>query len=268
MPNFKGQLKLQEKLFFVFIAGFSLVKIALLQKIGWIFLGLAVVSLFFTQKRFKLDMGLILISMFLLGITPISTDVSILHMLAMGIPIALAIILPYRLSIKLHGDDHIRIPFRHQRNWKTFEIVYFVAAIILAYFLLPSYWSTGPAHNWTVELTTSHLVRLFIGINGLVILEEILFFGLILNSFLRWIHFHWANFLTAFLFTTFLYQLGFTGFWGPFLIFPFTLAQGYAFRYTGSLLYLIIVHVLLDIVLFASLIHAHHPAILNIFLVS
>ena len=211
-------------------------------------------------------MGLIILSMALLGITPISTDVSISHMLTMGGLIALAIILPYRLSHMLHKDHHVRIPFRHQRNWQKFEFGYLTIALVLAYLLLPLYWSTGPAHNWTVELTAGHLIRLFVGINGLVILEEILFFGIMLNRFLRWMSFHWTNLLVAFLFTTFLYQLGFTGFWGPFLIFPFTLAQGYAFRYTGSLLYLIIVHVILDLVLYASLIHAHHPAALNIFL--
>jgi hypothetical protein len=67
--------------------------------------------------------------------------------------------------------------------------------------------------------------------------------------------------------TSFLYELGFRG-WGPLLIFPFALSQGYVFKTTKSLLYIITVHLTIDFMLFLVLIHLHHPEHLRIFLTS
>lgn len=42
------------------------------------------------------------------------------------------------------------------------------------------------------------------------------------------------------------------------MIFPFALAQGYVFRETKNLTYIISLHLALDLILFLALIHLHH----------
>jgi hypothetical protein len=44
--------------------------------------------------------------------------------------------------------------------------------------------------------------------------------------------------------------------------------QWYIFGKTGSLLYVLIVHLLFDVVVFLAIVHAHNPGLLPIFLVS
>jgi membrane protease YdiL (CAAX protease family) len=77
--------------------------------------------------------------------------------------------------------------------------------------------------------------------------------------------FKYANAAQAVIFTLFLFELGFRG-WAPFAIFPFALSQGYIFNKTHSLLYVITIHLIIDLVLYLALIHAHYPQWLPIFL--
>src|SRR5699024_7210919 len=68
-----------------------------------------------------------------------------------------------------------------------------------------------------------------------------------------------ANLLQATIFVSFLFELGYTH-WGPLLTIPFALLQGYIFTKTRSLTYVVIVHLLFDVVVFLATVHAHHPA--------
>ena len=42
------------------------------------------------------------------------------------------------------------------------------------------------------------------------------------------------------------------------MIYPFALVQGWIFKLTGSLAYIVCVHLLFDFVLFLVLVHAHN----------
>ena len=65
---------------------------------------------------------------------------------------------------------------------------------------------------------------------------------------------------------SFLWELGYQA-WGPLLTAPFALLQGWLFARTGSLLYVLIVHLLFDVVVFLAIVHARHPGAVGIFLV-
>ena len=71
--------------------------------------------------------------------------------------------------------------------------------------------------------------------------------------------------MQAVLFTSFLHELGFTS-WGPLMIFPFALIQGYTFATTRSLSYVVTVHLTFDLVLFGVLLHAHQRSWVDVFL--
>ena len=62
------------------------------------------------------------------------------------------------------------------------------------------------------------------------------------------------------LFTSFLWELGFHA-WGPLFIYPFALVQGWIFKLTRSLTYIVCVHLL-----FLVLVHAHNPGWLPFFI--
>ncbi|MEO5691066.1 MAG: CPBP family glutamic-type intramembrane protease [Candidatus Saccharimonadales bacterium] len=119
--------------------------------------------------------------------------------------------------------------------------------------------------NWPAVSTANEVLRLFIGTNALGIWDELFFICTVLVLLRRHFPFWQANLLQAVLFTSFLYELGF-GAWGPAMIFIFALIQGLIFKVTQSLPYIVMVHLLFDLVLFMVLLHAHNPNIFPIFI--
>jgi membrane protease YdiL (CAAX protease family) len=239
-----------------------------LKPLGWILLVAATLSLLLADKPFAKDVLLVNVSLAILGITPITTDVSYSHMLIMGGALTLAVVIPYCISRFLYKDYLVRFPFHHGRSWYKLEIAYIIVAALISYILIPFYLvHTGAYLNWPSDSDTSSIVRLFIGTNALGIWDELFFISTVLGIFRHYFKFFFANLFQAVLFTSFLYELGFTG-WGPAMIFWFALLQGYVFSKTKSLLYVITIHLTVDIVLFLALLHAHHSELMPVFLVS
>lgn len=237
--------------------------------LGWMLLGLAVLLLALpADKRFRRHMLMLAGMLALLGIIPINTDISYGHMLTMGAVLIVTVLLPYAVSRFVIKDRVITFPFRFGRKWRTREKLYILFAAVASYLLLPFYLAnTGSYLNWTANLELSEVIRLFIGTNALGIWDELFFVGVCLALLRQHIPLLWANIVQAFLWTTFLYELGFRG-WGPPLIFLFALSQGYIFSRSKSLLYVITVHLTIDFVLFLTLIHLHNPDMLRIFITS
>ena len=65
-----------------------------------------------------------------------------------------------------------------------------------------------------------------------------------------------ANLLQTIVFVSFLWELGYQ-IWGPLLTIPFALMQGYTFKLTKSLTYVLIVHLLFDLFVFLVIVYAH-----------
>lgn len=252
----------------LFLSATGITLIALQVKpYGWLVYGAGLLSLLFAERQFAKHLLLIYAAMALLGITAITTDISYQHMFKMGLTLALALLIPAVVARKFYKDKSL-IPytFRHGRRWFRTEILYIVVTAALSYFLIPFYLvSTGAYQNWSVEPGLSNIIRLFIGTNALGIWDELFFVNTVLGILVRHIRFGWANLAQSILFTSFLYELGFTG-WGFILIFIFALLQGYIFIKTKSLLYIITIHLTLDLILFLALIEAHHPEWLSIFI--
>jgi membrane protease YdiL (CAAX protease family) len=245
----------------------AVVLIALqIKPAGWILLMVSTLTLILCRKHFAKDLLLIHISMGILGITAITTDVSYVHMIEMGFALLLAVAIPYVISRYVYKDYLVRFKFHHGRRWFRSEILYIFITAAVSYFLLPFYLSnTGAYLNWGVESGASFMTRLFIGTNALGIWDELFFISTVLGILRRFLKFHWANLAQSVLFTSFLYELGFTG-WGFIMIFIFALIQGYVFKKTESLFYVITIHLTLDLVLFLALIYAHYPTWMPIFI--
>jgi membrane protease YdiL (CAAX protease family) len=249
-------MRLSEKLTFAIITLMGVLLIGLQVKPwGWLLLPIGLALLGLTETDFRKDFILIYISMTLLGITPITTDTSTGHFIGMGITLTLAIFVPLLLSRRFGRPITFR--FRYNRKWLKKEICYILFTAVIAYFLLPFYLkSTGAYRNWSVQPNGDSITRLFIGTNALGIWDELFFVNTVLGIYRRHLSFATANLLQAVLFTSFLFELGFTG-WGPVMIFIFAIIQGVIFRKTDSLFYVITIHLTLDFILFLALVHLY-----------
>lgn len=232
---------------------------------GWMLLFASAMSLYSTDQAYFRDMALLHISLAILGLTPISTDISYGHMAVMAAMLLLAVAIPYIVSRYVYKDYRIRFPFHHGRGWYKSEIFYIVFTAAASYLILPFYLSsTGAYLNWPSATDADSTFRLFLGTNGLGIWDELFFICTVLGILRLYFPFFWANLFQSVLFTAFLYELGFIG-WGPLAIFVFALLQGYIFKKTESLLYVVTIHLTLDFVLFLALIHAYYPEAVPIF---
>jgi membrane protease YdiL (CAAX protease family) len=234
---------------------------------GWLACGLGVLSLLRTERDRAKAVLLPFILLAILGITPIGTELSNEHMARMGLALIAAIVVPSLLDRRwLAGAPLIRYPWRTGRAWTRREWGYIIATVVIAYFLFPYYLRESGAYlNWAVDRNAESVSRLFIGTNAVGLWDELAFIIVCLSVLRTFLPFRWANLVQAILFTSFLYELGFTS-WGVIFIFPFALVQGLIFRMTESLAYVVTVHLSLDFVLFLAIINAHHPQWCAIFI--
>ncbi|MBI5404722.1 MAG: CPBP family intramembrane metalloprotease [Candidatus Kerfeldbacteria bacterium] len=244
----------------------GVVLIALQLKLfGWLLLLAGAFLLLAASRDFAKNVLLIYVSTALLGLTPITTNISWSHMLFMGTMLALAIVIPYLVSRFVYRNHLVHFRFHHGRRWFQSEIYWILGTGLVAYVLIPYYLMNSAAYlNWAVEPGASNVLRLFVGTNSLGIWDELFFVSTVLIVLRRFFPFIIANLAQAVLFTSFLYELGFTG-WGPLMIYPFALIQGFVFRKTQSLFYIITIHLTYDLVLFLALLNAHHPTWVPIF---
>jgi membrane protease YdiL (CAAX protease family) len=209
------------------------------------------------KKKLYLKDGLVLaLVSLLLILTPINTDITLLHMLWMSLTLGLAVVLPY---LFYRNDTKARVYFHFslKSGWTNQKIAYICFAVAVTYFIFPFYFATTGAYaHWPSPHNGFELILLFIGTNALGIWDELFFINTLLHIFRRYLSFRYANALQAFLWTLFLYELGFTH-WMPLLILPFALLQGYTYKKYQSLGFIIAIHLAIDFVLFLAILSAH-----------
>ena len=259
--------KIYETLSIVILCITSIFLIGLqLKPISWLGLVLSFLVSLKASKQFRKDLFLIIVSLIFLGITPINTDLSNDHFLLMGGTLLAALLMPITISKYIYKENIIKFNLKTKKKWFKSEIIYIIITTIIVYFLLPFYLKSTQAYlNWDVPLETFELLKLFIGINLVVLFDELFFIATVLVTLNRHFSFLQANIFQGIIFTSFLYELGYTS-WGPIMIFLFAILQGYIFNRTKSLTYVIIIHLIFDLILFFALINSYYPNLLNIFL--
>lgn len=236
---------------------FGIITIGMQLSLGWIAWGIGILSLIFTSRDFKLHIGLLFISIGILGMTQIDTSIEYRTILSMATALCFAILIPWYISRQILNTNVIELQFNWKESWPRKRWYYMLFALIASSIIMPWYMkSTGAYLNWSVVFDASHITRLFIGTNALGIWDELFFINIVFAIYRRFFNFWTANFFQAILFTTFLFELGFTG-WGPLLIYPFALVQGYIYEKTQSLSYVITIHLIIDFVLFVTLVVLH-----------
>lgn len=211
------------------------------------------------------DLSLVAIGLVIVRTIPLAAKLDTLSMVKFTLALGGAVLVPYLVSRFVYRDRATRFPWRGPERWGRFHWAWIVSVIVLGWLILPFYFiSSGVYSNWPTIDSPDLTARLFIGVGAVGIWDELFFictvFAVMLRHFPSWL----ANILQAVVFVSFLWELGYRS-WGPILTIPFALVQGIIFLRTKSLTYVVTVHLIFDAVVFAVLVHAHNPAIFNIF---
>ena len=150
-------------------------------------------------------------------------------------------------------------------RWTRRMWLWLPAGFIIAYGFMWLYFNVlTPTlhHSWPLppgdEGRTEALWRLFWGCNFVGVWDELAFVNFVFVLTHRHFRFGEANLAQAVFFTSFLHEMAFVG-WGPVVIYGFALTQGLTYKRTGSLFYIVILHLMIDTILFYMIVNRWYP---------
>jgi hypothetical protein len=209
------------------------------------------------RRNFSLLLGCVL----LLGFAPIHTNLDPKHFLTLGIPFLLVSVGPY-LYLRVTSPGEVDLGFWPRKfSWR--DTIYVIISIPLAWGIIELYFfyltPDMPTH-WPmpIEYEESAIRRLAIGINMVGIWDE-LFFINTCYVLLRPIFPHRiANAGQAVVYTSVLYHMAFTG-WGLLIVPIFAWTQGAMYERSRVLLWVLIVHLIIDLILVFAILQYYYP---------
>jgi len=195
----------------------------------------------------------------LLAISAINTNLQISHVIYLGSSLIAALIIP---GLILQGQNIIRFKLLPD-SLDFIDIGYTLLAIPLAYFaflLYFTYLSPNVPYNWVLPPTADNgeLFKLFMGINAVGIWDELFFINISFAILRSLFPFRIANPAQAVIYSSVLYQMAFSG-WGPVFIFILALTQGFMFERSKVLIWVLIVHLIIDFFLFQAIVQRYYP---------
>lgn len=245
--------------------------------LGWLLLAVGVGAAMMGERRAVLtaersltrDLSLIALGLLIVSAIPLKAELDNAAMLRFTLALGGAVAVPYAVSRWVYRDHAVRFPRRGGGRWTRWQWAWLVAVLLLGWAILPFYFITsGVYQNWPVVDTPDLVARLFVGVGAVGIWDELFFICTCFALLRRHVADATANVLQAIVFVSFLWELGYQA-WGPMLTIPFALLQAIIFLRTRSLGYVVTVHLLFDAVVFAVLVHAHNPGLLDaIFFIS
>ena len=251
--------------------------VLLLPWLGWLLLAAGVgVAWLMERGRVRApgpsltrDLSLIALGMLIVSAISLEAKLDDMSMLRFTLALGGAVVVPYAVSRWVYRDRAIAFPWRGGGRWRGWQWAWLGAVLVLGWLILPFYFITSGVYlNWPVVDTPDLIGRLFIGVGAVGIWDELFFICTVFALLRRHLPDLAANVLQAIVFVSFLWELGYRA-WGPVLTIPFALLQAVIFLKTRSLGYVVTVHLLFDAVVFAVLVHAHNPGLLDaVFLVS
>ncbi len=217
------------------------------------------------EPKLRRRLGILLGCVLILGLSDINTTLTDDNFLRVGIPFTLVILLPP--IIQRFGDPGI-IDYRFwPRVWRKHDVVYTIISIPLAWLVLKGYaWGNQVLfddelfRHWTLpeEADPAAIKRLFVGINLVGIWDELFFVNTAFALLRSLFNFRIANAMQAVLYTAVLWDMAFTG-CGFFIVFFFAWTQGSMFEKSGSLLWVLLVHLIVDYILVALIVQTYYP---------
>jgi hypothetical protein len=242
-----------------------------MQLVGYPIIVVALLLAYFFDRRGQTtrlfrDLLLVAVGMVIVSVISVKADISWGNFFLVGFVLAAAVAVPYLISRVGFKDHAIRFPWKTGQRWSRVQWGYFALVLALGWFILPFYFiSSGVYLNWPEVTAPDEIGRLLVGVNAVGTWDELFFICTVFVLYRRHLVFWQANLLQMVVFVSFLWELGYQS-WGPQLTIPFALLQGFTFMITKSLTYVLIVHLLFDLVVFLVIVHARNPGALPIFL--
>jgi hypothetical protein len=205
-------------------------------------------------------MGVLLLCTAILAAAPIDTDTRPIKFLTLGGSFLACVILP---AVLLRRSDPGVIRFRlWPRRFRWLDIFYLIISVPLAHWVLAWYFRVNPymPQQWPLppEPDDLSMTRLFWGINGVGVWDELFFvntvYAVLRSMFTFWV----SNLVQAVVYTSVLNHMAFIGI-GPILVYLFALTQGSMFEESENLLYVIVVHLIVDYFLYWEIVMGHYP---------
>lgn len=206
-------------------------------------------------------LGVLLICIAVLAVAPINTDTSNAHFFALGTLFFLVIAGP---ALFLGRTDPGVIRFQMlPRRFRWLDLFYVLISMPLSLLVFRFYFGIVnpevPGHwHLPAQPDSEAIWRLFIGINCVGIWDELFFVNTVYAVLRSMFPYRVANAAQAVVYATVLYRMAFTGI-GPPIIYIFALTQGTFIEQSKSLLYILIVHLIVDAFLLASIMGHHYP---------
>ncbi|WP_062136826.1 CPBP family intramembrane glutamic endopeptidase [Demequina aestuarii] len=251
----------------VLVCGAAVLLFAIHERpLGYVPLIAGVVLAFLIDRSLAKDLSLIALGQLIISTISLEADLSDAGITRFAIALSLAVLVPWALARYWLKHDAVKFPMFTGRRWSRAQWWYLGFVVLAGYLILPFYFiGSGAYMNWPEITGGNEIARLFVGVNAVGIWDELFFictvFALLMRHFPMWL----ANILQSLVFVSFLWELGYRE-WGPLLTIPFALIQAWIFSRFKSLPYVLAVHLLFDAVVFAVLVHAHHPDLFNIFI--
>jgi hypothetical protein len=213
------------------------------------------------DARARRNLGVLLACIALLAFAPIHTGLSTPHFLTLGSAFLVSVLGPYfYMRWKAPGD--LRWRFWPRRFYRR-DLIYTLISIPLAWAVVELYFfrltPEMPTH-WLLpaQYDAGAIRRLVVGINCVGTWDELFFintvYGLLRGVFSARV----ANAAQAVVYTSVLYDMAFTGH-GVWIVYLFALTQGTMYEKSRALLYVLIVHLIIDAFLVLSIVQHYYP---------
>ncbi|MCB1184274.1 CPBP family intramembrane metalloprotease [bacterium] len=195
--------------------------------------------------------------------TRIDGDTTDGHVLELALKLGVGILVIPALAAKYWLGQPLDYSWFRGR-WSLKMWLWLPAGFVLAYVFMWLYfheWTPTLHLSWPLPLEgdrTEALWRLFWGCNFVGVWDELAFINFVFVLLARHFRFGEANLAQAVFFTSFLHEMAFVG-WGPVVIYAFALVQGFTYRRTGSLFYIVILHLMIDSILFYMIANRWYP---------
>ncbi len=200
----------------------------------------------------------------LLFFTRIDGDTGNAHVLELVLKLGVGVLLVPALLAKHWIGQPLDYSW-FQGRWSPRMWLWLPAGFVIAFGFMWLYFNRlTPTlhHSWPLppghEGRTEALWRLFWGCNFVGIWDELAFINFVFVLVHRHFRFGEANLAQAVFFTSFLHEMAFVG-WGPAVIYAFALVQGLTYKRTGSLFYIVILHLMIDSILFYMIANRWYP---------
>jgi membrane protease YdiL (CAAX protease family) len=229
--------------------------------IVWLIGAVALVSV--KNNAFRIRMGILYAVIAVLALSPINTGLQTRHFIALGIPFAGALFGP-TIILRLIGDKGAIDWKFWPRKFSFLDVLYTTISFPISWWVfkwyffnmnpdMPTHWLQPP------EYDRAQAVRLIIGINAVGIWDELFFINTVYGCLRSLFPARWANLGQAVIYTSVLNRMAFTGV-GPIVVGLFALTQGMMYEKSRCLLYVLTVHVIVDVFLLMAIFHHYYPA--------